>query len=666
MKRRLLIIHPTAQRWRLETLEVEGLAKDPREDYFLLSGETLCQHLLHRDARALVIARGPLPFLSGNKASVGYISPLTGVPHYSFVGGRAAAQLFYLGLDAICFQEVSNRRGEPEAAVPYIVISGCAPSLQVLFRPSADLPGGQRSAFYWLVEKELAGDKHAGSVFSLGEGARHGYRSANLAVEAIYHAGRGGAGYVFARYASALVLWGKPIELSEFFAGDDSHFARNPNSAIASLLDTHCARLSGKTGGTISKLFTTGAAPDGRDTLPSRNAQRLGYSMADLGSPRVLKATRQGQTGCHWCQVDCRHWHWVAADYAPGGRDIFLDDFEPTYAVFAMLGLTPTEDTLRARTDLLADVNRRLILPIEQLGCDVMNIGLGFAALLEGIERGFIPEDDVPGFLSPENGFGILSASRGVVSDNASEHCPSASSGRRLEAAVRAVEKLRSGEATRYPALHALGDGPQALAERYPPMRDIVFTGGKGTLGNAGHCNALWTFLMPFSRFFGHYVGQYYKVDEELPLPGSGQAAYRACFERVVGRLLQREFFWLLANALSQCAFTFVIFSQDGQGERLSDDDLLVRILRNYDIHTTRADLEWFSQAFWAQSIDLKCRFGWRPPSASDFPHRVYEALSLALPHSPKELHSLMDLLIDEWKKQAGGVLARFGYETAW
>ena len=127
-----------------------------------------------------------------------------------------------------------------------------------------------------------------------------------------------------------------------------------------------------------------------------------------------------------------------------------------------------------------------------------------------------------------------------------------------------------------------------------------------------------------------------------------------------------REFFWLLANALSQCAFTFVIFSQDGEGERLSDDDLLVRILRNYGVRTTRADLEWFSQAFWAQSIDLKIQFGWHPPSASDFPLRVYEALSLTLDRTPDEGRELMDLLIEEWKRQAGEVLVRFGYEPAW
>ena len=74
---------------------------------------------------------------------------------------------------------------------------------------------------------------------------------------------------------------------------------------------------------------------------------------------------------------------------------------------------------------------------------------------------------------------------------------------------MRAVAMLRSDQATEYPALRAIGDGPQALAERYPPMHDIVFTSGEGTLGNAGHCNALWTFLMPFSRFFGHYVSQH-------------------------------------------------------------------------------------------------------------------------------------------------------------
>jgi hypothetical protein len=225
---------------------------------------------------------------------------------------------------------------------------------------------------------------------------------------------------------------------------------------------------------------------------------------------------------------------------------------------------------------------------------------------------------------------------------------------------------LRSGQASEYPALRAVGDGPQALAELYPQMQDVVFTGGKGTLGNAGHANALWAFLMPFSRFFGHYVGQYYKVEEELPPSGADKAAYGACFERVVGRLLQREFFWLLANALSQCAFTFVIFSQDGEGERLSDDGLLLRLLHYYGIHTTRADLEWFAQAFWAQSVDLKCQFGWQPPSAADFPRRVYEALSLALERTPEELQSLMQMLIEEWKRQAREVMGRFGYVVMW
>jgi hypothetical protein len=91
-----------------------------------------------------------------------------------------------------------------------------------------------------------------------------------------------------------------------------------------------------------------------------------------------------------------------------------------------------------------------------------------------------------------------------------------------------------------------------------------------------------------------------------------------------------------------------------------------VRLLRNYGIRTTRADLEWFAQAFWAQSIDLKCQFGWRPPAATDFPRRVYEALSLALGHAPEEMQSLMEMLIDKWKHQARGVMARFGYEVPW
>jgi len=98
----------------------------------------------------------------------------------------------------------------------------------------------------------------------------------------------------------------------------------------------------------------------------------------------------------------------------------------------------------------------------------------------------------------------------------------------------------------------------------------------------------------------------------------------------------------------------------------LRDDDLLIRLLRHYGIHTTRADLIWFSEAFWAQSIDFKRQFGWRPPSADDFPRRIYKALSLALDRPPDELQTLMDLLIGEWKRQAGDVLARFGYEASW
>ncbi len=639
--RRLLIIDSGARTWRLESLRVETLAHDPREDYFLLSGETLCQYLLRRNASVLVIARGPLPFLSGNKASVGYISPLTGLPHYSFVGGRAAAQLFNLGLDGICL-EPGEERGTTGVA-DYIVVSGRAPNLVVQFKPTDNLPTGQRSAFYWLLERELDGHPHAGSIFTVGEGAYYGYGSANLAADAIYHAGRGGAGAMFVRSASALVLRGEPMEASQFFTGDDPSFARQPNAAIAPLLERHCARLSNPAGGTIAKLYTTGADPAGDPTLPARNARQLGYSLADLGSPRLLKATRDGQTGCQWCQVDCRHYHWVPAEYAPAGRDMLLDDFEPTYATFAMLGLEPAEDSFQARLDLRAEVDRRLILPIEQVGCDVMNVGLGIAALFEGIERRVIPAGDLPPFLSS------LPPAEG-----------------RLAAAVQVVEMLRSGQAKEYGPLRAVGDGPQALVARYPAMRPLVFTGGAGTLGNAGHCNALWTFLMPFSRFFGHYVGQYYKVEEELPPPGSDETAYRACFERVVERLLQREFFWILGNAFSMCAFTFVVFSQDGAGERLRDDGLLVRLLRHYDIQTTRADLEWFAQAFWVQSIDLKCRFGWRPPSAADFPHRVYEALALALDRPVEALQALMGMLIEEWKRQAGRRMERFGYEVVW
>jgi hypothetical protein len=240
------------------------------------------------------------------------------------------------------------------------------------------------------------------------------------------------------------------------------------------------------------------------------------------------------------------------------------------------------------------------------------------------------------------------------------------SSAGRLEAAVSAVELLRRGvDGEHYPALRAVADGPQALVARYPGAQEIVFTCGRGTMANAGHSNALWTFLMPFSRFFGHYSGQIYKIDEQLP-PTGDDKALRRVFARVVRRMLDREVLGILCTALSCCAFTFAIFGQDGAGEQLDDTDLLVRTLQQYGIRTSREELIWFAQAFWAQSIDLKAQHGWRPPSAADLPHRVYEGLALVLEQPVAELMRWMDMLIAVWVDHARALLRKFGYDTEW
>ena len=625
--RRLLILDSKEKRWRLRTLHPGTPATDARADYLLLGGEALCQYLLRENADDLIIARGPMPFLSGNKTTVGYVSPLTGLPHYSFVGGRGFAELLNLGLDGL----VLTGEGSAEE---YVVVSGRAPRLRVEWKDAAGLPRGQRSAYYWLLGRELEGQGERGSVFAIGEGARLGYRTANLAVDGIYHAGRGGAGSVFCRFAAALVLRGKPLVWQDWFGAGSETFWTLREGEIRERLERYTERLSRRDGGTIPKLYTTGSGV--HPTLPARNAQQLGHGLAKLGERKILRASREGQTGCQWCQVNCRHWHWVEADYAPEGRDRFLDDFEPSYALYAMLDLEPAEDTQQGRLHLLREVDRRLVVPIEQMGCDVIDIGVGLAALFEGLERGAIPKSAVPAMLHGEQLLGDL------------------------EIAAKAVEALRGRDPG--PALRALGDGPQALAELYPATQEIVFTGGPGTLGNAGHANRLWTFLMPFSRFYGHYSGQLYKIEGELPA-GPDSEGMQALFARVVDEALQREFYGALCNALSLCAFTAVIFGQDGRGVVLDEDDLLVRTLACYGIETRREELEWFAEAFWAQSIALRLELGWRPPTASDLPERVYEALSLALERSPGELRELYAQLIAEWKRQARDVMYKYGYE---
>ncbi|MBD3320437.1 MAG: hypothetical protein GF350_05000 [Chitinivibrionales bacterium] len=640
MYRRILHIDPFKQAWHFERLCIEQCKNDPRHDYFILSGETLCQYLLRRNTAALVIAGTPIPYISGVKSCIGFISPITGLPHYSFTGGHSTAQLAYAHLDAICI--CTDTPPPNTEKMTYIVIEGQAPETEIFFKSAAHLPSGQRSAYYWLLNKEASGKAEETSIFTIGDGARLGFKSANIAIDAMYHAGRGGTGMVFSRYASALVLKNAPSNADQLFGRETDLLQSNAVAEYDDLCMQYCRRLSSPTGGTVIKLYATGAHKRGKNTLPSDNAKTLGYSCADLGSPAVLKATRDGQTGCEWCRVACRHWHWEQADYAPGKKDRFLDDFEPTWAVFSMLGLNTKENGAPEHIKLLEKVNKQVIQPIEQFGVDIIDMGTALAALMEGAETGKIPPKDLPPFFADTS-------------------CPG-----RLEKAAQTMELMLAGNHKQYKALRCIGDGPQALADAYPGMKNAVFTCGKQTPANPGHGNQLWTFMMPFGRFFGHYVGQFYKVNEPLPSPDAPMEEYRKCFRRVTQELFEREYIGILGNAFSQCGFTFVAFTENGKGEKLDSGNLLVRLLKEYGISTTRNELEWFAQAFWAQSTDFKLQLGWRPPNARDFPRRVFEMLSQTLNRPAEKLIELMGILIEEYLSHARKVMVRNGYDPQW
>ncbi|MHC4914890.1 MAG: aldehyde ferredoxin oxidoreductase N-terminal domain-containing protein [Planctomycetota bacterium] len=604
--------------------------------YPFMGGEALCQLLLREDPQAMVFAAGPLHFFPGNKLSVGYVSPITGVPHYSFVGGRSAAQLYYLGLDAVVLRGAAG--GEGPAC---IVIEGRTPEIRVRFESAADLPRGQRSALYWLIDRELGGVPQSGSVFTIGDGAWHGFNSANLACEGIYHAGRGGAGLVFARFAAALVLRGKPVHAWDALpAAVYRRFQGTVERKISPLIDKHCARLSRPDTGTIVKLHVTGCKPDGKGTLPARNAAQLGYAAAELGAGPTLLGGRDGHTACHWCEVRCRHFTWVEVDYAPEGRDAFLDDFEPAYAVCAMLDLRPERPGTEGLLELRRVCDRELFVPIEQMGLDVMDVGTALSALFEGVEKGLVPEADLPDFLKGrEQLFGDL------------------------ELAARCLGALRAG-GEGSAAIRALGDGPAGLAAKYPALADIVFTCGPRTLGNAGHCNALWTFLMPFSRFFSHYSGQIYKIDEKLP-PGAGDDEAHEVFRRVIARMIERELVCVVGNSLSMCAFVFNVFTVNGKGEAV-DWDLFNQVLAVYGLDRPGEELRAEAERFLAQSLAFRSETGWRPPSAADYPARIFEAVSGPVGESPERCRALFDVLIDEWKAASAELMSRHGLVAAW
>ncbi|MBM3212195.1 hypothetical protein FJZ33_08245 [Candidatus Poribacteria bacterium] len=626
-KRLILKIDSKKKSFELDDIDPANLNKDPRENYHILYGESLAQYLLRQNPDDMIITRGPLVRFPINKATIGYISPLTGVPHYSFVGGQSVRELWQLGLDAIILTNELEDNSDH-----YIKISGYFPNIQVKFIKDENLPRGQRSAYYYLISKELNGEKTSGSVFTLGHGAYHGYNSANIAVEAIYHAGRGGAGARMRKFAQALVLQSPrriPFDPDEI------------PGKVFKLLDKYGSRLGCKDAGTIIKLASTGKDPSGKNTLPSLNATQLGYSMADIGGSEILLATREGKAGCYWCPITCRHFHTMPVDYSPDGVDLFLDDFEPAYAIFSMLGIVAKQDNKDAKIEMLKQVDKEIFLPIEQSGCDVIDIGTAISALYEGIEKSLIPLNDVPEFLhEKDTNFGSIEKTKQVL-------------------------ELIISNNHKYKAIRCLGDGPQGLVEVYPQMKDWVFTCGSKTLGNAGHSNKLWTFLMPFSRFFGHYSGQIYKVSGSIP-SNLEPEALQALFSRVIREMLEREYFSILCNVFSCCAFGFVIFTKNGAGLELSNDNLLVDSLDFYGIKTTREELIHFAQNFWAQSIDLKIRLGWKPPKSDDFPYRIFQIVSKAISHPPEKCKEMMDTLIQEWKRQGKEIMSKYGYQTDW
>ncbi len=81
-KKFILKINAKSKSFTIIELDSDHLDKEPQENYTLFWGESLAQYLLKQYPQSLIITRGPLVRFPINKSTIGYISPLTGVPHY--------------------------------------------------------------------------------------------------------------------------------------------------------------------------------------------------------------------------------------------------------------------------------------------------------------------------------------------------------------------------------------------------------------------------------------------------------------------------------------------------------------------------------------------------------------------------------------------------------
>ncbi|MGB5986846.1 MAG: aldehyde ferredoxin oxidoreductase C-terminal domain-containing protein [Desulfobacterales bacterium] len=333
---------------------------------------------------AVCIASGPMggnPSYPGSgKSIVTTISPLTGIPIDSNVGGYFGPYLKFSGFDAL---SISGK-----SAVECVLLIDGIQGRVDLFE-AADLPRDSYELSQLLSEHFGQGKPGQISVVSTGQGARHTrlgclnftWYDAKRKRARYKQAGRGGIGTVFAdKKLKALVTrWDRvPIDINQ--PADLETFR-----AVAKAYSKEIVALDPKQN-EMARLGTTHLVPimNDHDCLPVNNFRYGQHPRAGLiGREAYGQLFDPGFDGC-WkgCTVACSHGikEFVPLSGPYQGRKVFVDgpEYETIAGCGSNLGIFDPYT--------IAELN----FYCDNYGLDTISVGTSLAFVMECFELGLI------------------------------------------------------------------------------------------------------------------------------------------------------------------------------------------------------------------------------------------------------------------------------------
>ncbi|MFO7708597.1 MAG: aldehyde ferredoxin oxidoreductase C-terminal domain-containing protein [Desulfobacterales bacterium] len=336
---------------------------------------------------ALCIACGPLggtPAYPGSGKSIAAaISPLTGAPIDSNVGGYFGPYLKYAGFDALEVQGKADRE-------VVVFIDGIDRKVEVF--EAAGLPEDAYGLSEVLTTHFAQGRPRDVSVVSTGPGAKHTFFGClNFSWydpkrrRARYkQAGRGGIGTVFAekRLKALVARWDSGISIDTNAPAD-----RERLKQVAKLHAREIVELDPRQN-EMAVIGTTHLVTimDDHDLLPTHNFRYGSHrEAANLGQAVFRRLFDPGYDGC-WmgCTVACSH---GVRDFTPlsgpyRGRKVFVDgpEYETVAGCGSLLGIFDPHTVIE------------LNFYCDAYGLDTISVGTATAFAMECFELGLIDD----------------------------------------------------------------------------------------------------------------------------------------------------------------------------------------------------------------------------------------------------------------------------------